>query len=241
MKLLPLTVLLGSVSAAAPQQHVLGNPLKGQNPLKEVAKPVSNAWSKSLNHLSESMKDMTADAKAVWDEVSMLFPDAMERASFFSTPKPHSRKADHTWDYVVKGADIQSVWIENSNGEKEREIDGKLEAYNLRAKKVDPSKLGVDKVKQYSGYLDDEENDKHLFYCKYRRHLGLFDYSHRGRVLRIEKRSQERPRGPVAQRWPRLLIAHRTFPRTWPFIHRREDQAPQQPILLERKRLRHLP
>jgi len=31
-------------------------------------------------------------------------------------------------------------------------------------KKVDPSKLGVDTVKQYSGYLDDEKNDKHLFY-----------------------------------------------------------------------------
>jgi cathepsin A (carboxypeptidase C) len=59
-----------------------------------------------------------------------------------------------------------SVWVENSNGEKERAIDGKLENYNLRAKKVDPSKLGVDTVKQYSGYLDDEKNDKHLFYCK---------------------------------------------------------------------------
>jgi cathepsin A (carboxypeptidase C) len=31
--------------------------------------------------------------------------------------------------------------------------------------------LGVDKVKQYSGYLDDEEEDKHLFYCEYL--LGL--------------------------------------------------------------------
>jgi cathepsin A (carboxypeptidase C) len=61
---------------------------------------------------------------------------------------------------------FRSVWIENANGEKERAIDGKLEAYNLRTKKVDPSKLGVDTVKQYSGYLDDEQNDKHLFYCK---------------------------------------------------------------------------
>jgi cathepsin A (carboxypeptidase C) len=170
MKLLASAVLLGAASAAVPEQQVLGNPFKGQNPSKEAAEPVSNAWSKSLNHLSESMKEMTSEAKAVWDEVSMLFPEAMERASFFSTPKSHFRKPDHTWDYVVKGADIQSVWIENSNGEKEREIDGKLDAYNLRAKKVDPSKLGVDTVKQYSGYLDDEENDKHLFYCKYRRH-----------------------------------------------------------------------
>lgn len=167
MKLLASAILLGAASAAVPpQQQVLANPFRGQNPLKEAAKPVSDVWSKSLNHLAESMKDMTAEAKATWDEVSMLFPEAMDRATFFSTPKAHSRKPDNTWDYVVKGADIQSVWIENSSGEKEREIDGKLEQYNLRAKKVDPSKLGVDTVKQYSGYLDDDENDKHLFYCK---------------------------------------------------------------------------
>jgi len=109
------------------------------------------------------MKDMTAEARAIWDEVSLLFPDAMEKASFFSSPKPNTRKPDSTWDYVMKGADVQGVWIENSNGQKERETEGKLDTYNLRAKKVDPSKLGVDTVKQYSGYLDDEENDKHLF------------------------------------------------------------------------------
>jgi cathepsin A (carboxypeptidase C) len=165
MKLLASTVLLGAASAAVSnQQQVLQNPL--QSTIKDAAKPVTDAWSKSLNHLAESMKDMTAEAKAIWEEVAMHFPDAMDKATFFSQPKPHVRKPDSVWDYVVKGADVQSVWVENSNGEKEREIDGKLDTYNLRAKKVDPSKLGVDTVKQYSGYLDDEENDKHLFYCK---------------------------------------------------------------------------
>ena len=156
---------MGAAAASiTPQQQVL------QNPFKSATKPVSDAWSKSmesLGHLTGSMKGMTAEAKAIWDEVSMLFPEAMEKAAFFSEPKPHTRKPDSTWDYIVKGADIQSVWVENSKGEKEREIDGKLEQYNLRAKKVDPSKLGVDTVKQYSGYLDDEEDDKHLFYCEY--------------------------------------------------------------------------
>ena len=176
MKLLASAVLLGAASAAIPQQQVLGNPFKGQTPMKEeAAKPIPEAWSESLTHLAESMKEMTSEAKAIWDEVSMLFPEAMERATFFSAPKPHTRKPDHTWDYVVKGADVQSVWIENSAGEKEREIDGKLEQYNLRAKKVDPSSLGVDKVKQYSGYLDDEENDKHLFYCEYLLHPSSTD------------------------------------------------------------------
>ena len=163
MKLLAGSVLLaGAASALSNQQQVLQNPIK--DTIKDAVKPVADSWSKSLNHLAESMNDMTAEAKAVWEEVAMQFPDEMP--TFFSAPKPHVRKPDSVWDYVVKGADVQSVWVENSKGEKEREIDGKLDTYNLRAKKVDPSKLGVDTVKQYSGYLDDEENDKHLFYCE---------------------------------------------------------------------------
>ncbi|RQM08201.1 hypothetical protein DH86_00000648, partial [Scytalidium sp. 3C] len=159
MKLLTSTVLLGAATATLPPaQQVLSNPLA-------AAKSISKGWAESLHHLEESMKHMTAEAKAAWDEVAMHFPESMDQAAFFSSPKPSKRRPDHAWDYIVKGADVQSVWVENSKGEKEREIDGKLENYNLRAKKVDPSSLGVDKVKQYSGYLDDEENDKHLFYC----------------------------------------------------------------------------
>ncbi|KAI9048939.1 hypothetical protein LZ554_006789 [Drepanopeziza brunnea f. sp. 'monogermtubi'] len=162
MKLLASTVLLGAASATITnQQSILKD---GQNPLHDSAEPVANAWSKSLGHLVESMKDMTAEAKAIWDEVTMYFPEEMEKATFFSAPKPHTKKPDSAWDFVVKGSDVQSVWVENANGEKEREIDGKLESYKLRAKHVDPSKLGVDTVKQYSGYLDDDEDDKHLFY-----------------------------------------------------------------------------
>ena len=86
------------------------------------------------------------------------------QASFFSSPKPHTRKPDSHWDFHTIGKEIQDVWTTNSEGEKEREIDGNLEAFNLRTKKVDPKSLGVDKVKQYSGYLDNEEDDKHLFY-----------------------------------------------------------------------------
>ncbi|CAG8980389.1 hypothetical protein HYALB_00003953 [Hymenoscyphus albidus] len=163
MKLLTSTILLGAASTAtASQQQILGG--NAQNPLEQITKPVSDAWSKTLGHLSESMKEMSGEVKQIWDEVNMLFPEAMEKANLFSAPKPHKKRPDSTWDYIVKGADVQSVWVENSSGEKEREIDGKLENYNLRAKKVDPSKLGVDTVKQYSGYLDDDEKDKHLFY-----------------------------------------------------------------------------
>ena len=98
----------------------------------------------------------------------MLYPGAMDEAKFFSTPKKHHRRPDSHWDHIIRGADVQSVWVENENGEQERDIDGKLNAYDLRAKGVEPGSLGVDpKVKQYSGYLDDNDNDKHLFYCTF--------------------------------------------------------------------------
>jgi cathepsin A (carboxypeptidase C) len=166
MKLLASAALVGAATAAVTnQQYVLG----GGNPLQvpiAAAKEKVESWVAPLANLAESMKKMPAEAKALWDEMTLMFPEQMSQASFFSSPKPSTRRKDSEWDYVVKGADVQAVWVENAKGEKEREIDGKLESYNLRAKKVDPAALGVDTVKQYSGYLDDEENDKHLFYCK---------------------------------------------------------------------------
>lgn len=101
MKLLASTALLGLAAAALPpHQHVLQRPFKH-------AKPVADAWSKPLHTLSEALKGMTTEAKAVWDEVAMHFPEAMSEANFFSAPKPHVRKPDSAWDYVVKGADVQ--------------------------------------------------------------------------------------------------------------------------------------
>ncbi|MCJ1311540.1 hypothetical protein MMC25_005213 [Agyrium rufum] len=159
MRVLASSLLLGAASAAVtPQQQVLQSAQKLQSTL-------ANAWSKPLQDLHDSFNSMSAEARAIWDEVSMMFPEAMEQATFLSQPKKHTRRPDHQWDHIVRGADVQSFWVENSMGDKEREIDGPLESYDLRVKKVDPSKLGVDPdVKQYSGYLDDNDNDKHLFY-----------------------------------------------------------------------------
>ena len=156
MKVVAYSLLLGGCAAISPLQQVLQAP-----------KHASNSWSKPLHALQESLKSLTDDARAVWDEVALLYPGAMDQASFFSGPKKHTRRPDTYWDHVTKGADIQSVWVENQNGDKERELDGKLAAFDLRTKKVDPTSLGVDTVQQYSGYLDDNENDKHLFYCKH--------------------------------------------------------------------------
>jgi cathepsin A (carboxypeptidase C) len=158
MKTLSAVLLAGAAYAASPIQQPLQLP-------KSLPAEVKNAFSNQVHNLKDALRGLTAEAAAVWDEVSMLYPEDMSAASFFSAPKKHTRRPDHEWNHIVRGADVQSVWVTNANGEKEREIHGDLESYDLRVKAVDPSSLAVDpNVKQYSGYLDDNENDKHLFY-----------------------------------------------------------------------------
>lgn len=158
MKLSTSALVLGaSTIAAGMDQQVLGGDRF------ESIKVASESW---MDMFGEKFSEMTSEAKAAWDELTLLAPDAVEafkKNAFPTPPKPHTRRPDTHWDHVVKGADVQSIWTE-TNGEKHRQVGGRLDNYNLRAKKVDPSKLGVDKVKQYSGYLDDDEEDKHLFY-----------------------------------------------------------------------------
>lgn len=59
------------------------------------------------------------------------------------TPKAKIN-AHKDWDHVVNTAEFPS--------------------HQLRVKQPDPLKLGIDKVKQYSGYLDVDDGDKHFFY-----------------------------------------------------------------------------
>ena len=156
MKTIVSSLLVGGCAALSPVQQVLQTPHH-----------TSDSWTKPLHNLQESLKSLTNEARAVWDEIALMYPHDMDKATFFSLPKKHSRRPDTHWDHIIRGADVQSVWIENEDGEQERELDGKLESFDLRTKKVDPASLGVDPgVKQYSGYLDDNDNDKHLFYCE---------------------------------------------------------------------------
>ncbi len=151
-------MLAGAATANVIDQQPLQLP-------KSFPEQAKNALDKQFHKMKDALKGLTADAAAVWDEVAMMYPEDMAAASYFSLPKKHNRRPDHEWDHILRGADVQSVWVEGANGEKERDVDGKLETYDLRVKSVDPSKLNVDpNVKQYSGYLDDNENDKHLFY-----------------------------------------------------------------------------
>ena len=157
MKSLLPWLLIGVVSAASsPQQQVL-----------QPSGQASDAWTNPLHSIQDSLTSLTGEDRTIIDEFSRLFPDDVAQATLLSHPKKHTRRPDSHWDHIIKGADVQSIWVQNENGERERELDGRLESYNMRSKKVDPSSLGVDPgVKQYSGYLDDEENDKHLFYCE---------------------------------------------------------------------------
>ncbi|KAL8243901.1 hypothetical protein R6Q59_010159 [Mikania micrantha] len=159
MRAITAAILAGTVAAAiVPAQQPLQLP-------KSFSSQAKTAFEKQLQKLEHLTHGLTAETAAIWDKVAALYPKEMEAASFFSTPKKHTRRPDHKWDHILRGEDLQKVWVQNKNGEKERKVAGELESYDLRVKKVDPSSLGVDPgVKQYSGYLDDKETDKHLFY-----------------------------------------------------------------------------
>jgi cathepsin A (carboxypeptidase C) len=160
MKAFATSLLIGAAAAALQQPLQFPKDLPQPNEAK-------NTGSHQLHNLKDILSSLTDEARAVWDEVALMYPEDMAAASFFSTPKKHTRRPDHEWDYHVRGEEVQGIRVSNENGDKEHEVDGKIDTYDLRVKKVDPSVLGVDPgVTQYSGYLDDNENDKHLFYCK---------------------------------------------------------------------------
>jgi cathepsin A (carboxypeptidase C) len=169
MRVLSTTLLIGAAAAAVSplQQQVLQAPDDVAESTYDDGPEYADALSRTLHELKEELKSLTSESEQVWEEISNIFPLASDDTPFFSAAKKHTRRPDSHWDHIVRGSDVQSIWVENADGEKEREVGGRLETYDLRVKSVDPSSLGIDPdVKQYSGYLDDNENDKHLFYCK---------------------------------------------------------------------------
>lgn len=161
MRLTTSAVALGvAASAVAQDQKVLnGEPSAeyGAGGVKETWwTPFENMWGEA-----------TSEIKDTWNEVSMLVPGAFETFKKAATAKGKkaNRRPDSDFDFHVKGTDVEEVFVE-TDGVKHRKSDGDLGHYGLRAKAVDPSKLKVDDVKQYSGYLDEYDEDKHLFYCE---------------------------------------------------------------------------
>lgn len=160
-------LLVGAASAFSFQQdaqQVLGG---ATDKLQKVTSGAASSWTDKVKEYEAAFGSMTEDAKALFDEIALLAPNAFDSLPPLTKPKKHTRKPDSAWDFVTKGAHVENAWTKaTAQEDSHRVIGGDLASYNLRTKAVDPSKLGVDTVKQYSGYLDDEANDKHLFYCK---------------------------------------------------------------------------
>lgn len=132
----------------------------------QVADQALENPARHLDYLQDSLQSLTAQARAAWDEVSSKFPEALKQATSPSRPKGHTRRPDSYWDHITKGAELPNLWVQIKADSPGDDATEDLDEYNLRSKKRDPAVLGVDPgVTQYSGYLDDEENDKHLFYC----------------------------------------------------------------------------
>lgn len=170
MKVATSALLVGAATAINFQQdtqQVLGGVADKAKDVFNDAKEAAASWTDKVKEYEAAFGEMTSEAKALFDEIAMLAPEAMNSIPPLIKPAKYARRPDSHWDFITKGAHVQSLWTEaTAEEESRRVVGGDLEDYNLRTKAVDPSKLGVDTVKQYSGYLDDEANDKHLFYCK---------------------------------------------------------------------------
>lgn len=109
--------------------------------------------------------EIPLDAASVWVEVAKLFPgDTVAALQSLASPKTKAkektrRRPDSEWDHIVEGDQMMSAMSGKIDGHE------KLKGTRLRVKK--PNGLGIDEdVKQYSGYLDVDDDDKHFFFCK---------------------------------------------------------------------------
>jgi cathepsin A (carboxypeptidase C) len=172
------TLLLGAASsvAALQDQVVLGGQQDDQPSIDfGTEAPTTEKW---WDPLEKVWGKASAEMTAAWDELSMIMPETMEDAvsqvkALANKSKQGTRRPDSIWDFHVKGAEIGDI-VTQVDGQTQP-VHGDFSNYALRAKHVDPSQLGVDTVKQYSGYLDANEEDKHLFFCKsatFRLHLN---------------------------------------------------------------------
>lgn len=89
-----------------------------------------------------SLDSLSSDVKSTWSEMSLKFPTTVANLQFLSKPLKHTKHKN--WDFVSTTAELPN--------------------YALRGKQPDPKKLGIDTVKQYTGYLDVVDQDKHFFY-----------------------------------------------------------------------------
>uniref|UniRef100_A0A060T003 Carboxypeptidase n=1 Tax=Blastobotrys adeninivorans TaxID=409370 RepID=A0A060T003_BLAAD len=139
MKVLSVALLAACAEAWSfnwqyPLDHVQS--LLGSNQLTGAAAKAQEVLQADLGGLPID------EINAAWDLVYKEMPDKVEEALKMSKPRKHTRRPDSEWQFHVSSDSVPG--------------------HSLRIK--DPSALGLDSVVQYSGYLDDIEDDKHFFF-----------------------------------------------------------------------------
>ncbi|EPS35383.1 hypothetical protein H072_11220 [Dactylellina haptotyla CBS 200.50] len=83
---------------------------------------------------------------------------ALVAAHPLASESQNTDSSTRKWDFHISGKHLTA-----RDGMRTNNPD--MHRYSMRGRVVDPSSTGVDPgVRQYSGYLDDMENDKHLFF-----------------------------------------------------------------------------
>ncbi|KAL7272451.1 hypothetical protein RUND412_004738 [Rhizina undulata] len=119
--------------------------------------------SAALNQFKQTdgASSLAPETIEAWTEISKSFPEdtvsALQAIQGVSKPKKGVSKIPSSeWDHIVVGEDVMSTLSTKIDGHE------KLKGTKLRIKK--PGNLGIDSgVKQYSGYLDIDD-DKHFFF-----------------------------------------------------------------------------
>ncbi|GME89802.1 hypothetical protein B5S32_g1122 [[Candida] boidinii] len=149
LSILTASLLAGTVAAepfqnagGAQQQQQVLNFDSMKDSLLANGKSLFEKAKDSFGALNE---EITEDVKSAWNDMELLYPNIVSNMMFKTSPKfKVTKKPTEFWDFHVE--------------------DEKFNDYKLRIKKTDPGALGVDHTKQYSGYLDVEEDDKHFFF-----------------------------------------------------------------------------
>ncbi|KAI5954928.1 hypothetical protein KGF54_001489 [Candida jiufengensis] len=145
MKILSIAVLACLFSGKL-NALTVPNPINFQQPLNlkfDKLIKENNYYNIISNLLNAPLEELNEERKLIWKELenNSKFNDYMK---FLTTStKIKISTTTQNFDYHVK--------------------DDRFPQHQLRVKNI-PESLGVDSVKQYSGYLDIEKEDKHFFF-----------------------------------------------------------------------------
>lgn len=143
MKLSTLSVVIaGALALSIPQQILdVASTLSDSIDFGEGFSQFGSLGTQAIGQILDKLKVPKEQAK-LWADMLLEFPEEVMLLQMTAPAKKLSGfKPD--WNFVV--------------------TDSAHPNYQLRGK-LTPESLGVDKVKQYSGYIDDLEEDKHFFF-----------------------------------------------------------------------------